>query len=107
MKIRKIDREKITYYLLCLIHICVSKICNRNFFECIYEGSGTENFAYKYFSTGNNMAEDNLSKILEYIYSHFFMIIFVLLFWKLIFFIVKTWKEKKEERIYIVSLLAI
>lgn len=89
---------------LVIIHCLISLVLSNSFFTPIKDNAGSENIAYKYFATGTLLSNDTVVRPLCRIYSYGLALVFISLFWKWVFFLVKAWRTNKK---YVVCLLAL
>ena len=104
--LKHLQKDK-CYLIFIAIHCLISFVLSRAFFMPIKDYVGSENIAYKFYFTGSSLSNDIVVRPLCWIYSHILAIIFIVLFWKWIFYIYNIWKENKENRKYVIILLSL
>ena len=82
MKSSKINNKQLLFDLISLIvgciYVIISSIFTRAFFVPMRPDIGVEQVAYKWLSTGANLSEDKISRIIVFVYSHILAIVIVM-----------------------------
>ena len=102
MKLSRINNKQLLFDLISLIagciYVIISSIFTRAFFVPMRPDIGVEQVAYKFLSTGANLSEDNISRIIVFVYSHILAVVIIsvalMLFWRLLIYFVENNKER-------------